>query len=300
MQYVLTPLPDTISVRSIATAFFFEFACDYRSREDIHPFWELVYIDRGRAVAQEDGKEYLLEPGQTIFHKPDIPHGIRSDGVPTCGFIISFDTNSPDMSFFEHRICRVPEEGKQLIAQILRAAADTFDQQVHPLIRLSNAPKGGEQRIRCNLELLLLTLLDNVEPLAISPSAPAADNRLVEEIIQWLKDHLYEKITADDLCKAFHYHKSRLYEIFRESTGTTPLNFYNRMKIEEAKQRILEKRESFDQIAEALNFDTPLYFSRVFKKFTGMPPSAYRKSVIRYSNINFRSVYRGETDENRR
>ena len=53
----------------------------------------------------------------------------------------------------------------------------------------------------------------------------------------------------------------------------------------EEKRRILENRETFAQISDALNFDTPLYFSRVFKKYTGVPPSGYRKSVIRYTNF---------------
>lgn len=285
MPYILTPLHDAVTVRSIATVFFFEFAPNYRSGVDVHPFWEMVYIDRGRAILREEDREFSLEPGYAAFHRPDRTHSIRSDGVQTNGFIISFDTVSPAAEYFDGRICQISREGKETIGRILRAAGDTFDQQKHPLQKLPTAPRGGEQRIKVNLELLLLTLLDDAGTAALSPLTPVADNRLTREIMDYLKNHLYDRVTADDLCEEFHYHKSRLYEIFRENTGTTPLHFYNRLKIEEAKRRILENRETFAQISDALNFDTPLYFSRVFKKYTGVPPSGYRKSVIRYTNF---------------
>ena len=56
-------------------------------------------------------------------------------------------------------------------------------------------------------------------------------------------------------------------------------NFYCQMKINRAKELIREKNHTFTEISEILGFDNALYFSRVFKRITGMSPREYANSV---------------------
>jgi AraC-like DNA-binding protein len=64
--------------------------------------------------------------------------------------------------------------------------------------------------------------------------------------------------------------------IFRESYGGA-ISFFNELKLDEAKRLIREGRLNFTEIADALGFTSLHYFSRLFKKKTGLSPSEYAK-----------------------
>ena len=60
------------------------------------------------------------------------------------------------------------------------------------------------------------------------------------------------------------------------------MNYFTVLKIEKAKQLLRENELSVRQIADALAFDTPSYFSKTFKRVTGLTPSAYKKLTLRF------------------
>ena len=69
----------------------------------------------------------------------------------------------------------------------------------------------------------------------------------------------------------------RACKIFKEQTGETLLNRFNRLKTEEAKRLLKNTDLSATEISLSLGFTEPKYFGAVFKKFTGVSPMAYKK-----------------------
>jgi AraC-like DNA-binding protein len=67
--------------------------------------------------------------------------------------------------------------------------------------------------------------------------------------------------------------------MFKEQTGTSVIEFYKSLKIEEARKLIREGQYNYTEIAERLGYTSIHYFSRQFKKTTGMTPSEYASSV---------------------
>jgi len=65
---------------------------------------------------------------------------------------------------------------------------------------------------------------------------------------------------------------------FQKKYGYSPLVYFNRLKIESACQLLLVSKRSVKEIAFALGFNDPLYFSRLFQKVMGTSPSEYRSS----------------------
>ncbi|MBR7189284.1 MAG: helix-turn-helix transcriptional regulator, partial [Clostridia bacterium] len=72
---------------------------------------------------------------------------------------------------------------------------------------------------------------------------------------------------------------SHFKEKFRRQMLTTPRAYINQQKIELAKELLLQ-RGSITEVAEELSFDTPAYFSTVFRKFTAMTPSQYIRAHV--------------------
>ena len=78
---------------------------------------------------------------------------------------------------------------------------------------------------------------------------------------------------------------SKLKLLFKEKYGGA-LNFFNDLKIEEAKRQIREENKNFTEIADSLGFSSLHYFSRLFKNKTGLSPSEYKNNKIQNEEVN--------------
>lgn len=124
-------------------------------------------------------------------------------------------------------------------------------------------------------ELILSSIyLDNR---SIFDCTNGAGSQEVEELIAYIQDHLRERITLDDLCSRSHLSVSRISQLFREMTGHAPIDFIQHQRIQRACYYLDATTDSIGQIAEQIGFEDQFYFSRVFRKITGMPPRQYRK-----------------------
>ena len=64
---------------------------------------------------------------------------------------------------------------------------------------------------------------------------------------------------------------------FKLYTGSTPLNYILNIRISNAQSLLENTKYNITEIASITGYDNPLYFSRLFKKQTGLSPSEYRK-----------------------
>ena len=118
-------------------------------------------------------------------------------------------------------------------------------------------------------------------------------NELVQSIVLYLQAHYREAISYETLQDRFGYHKDYLASLFRKVFGVSPNRFLTQLRIDKAKQFIMEQPDmSLKEIAEKVGYEDQLYFSRVFKNMTGVRPSAYRiekiqkKNMVRSLNLN--------------
>jgi AraC-like DNA-binding protein len=283
MAYQPIPIKNLLHVNAIPTMYYFSYTPDFISRWDVHDFWELIYVDQGNTVIDTEERTFPLNSGQVILHRPNLRHRIRCDGVHTANvFIITFVCRSAALKRFGADPIALPSAARPLIVSLLEDGIRTLDCR-NWLVPLPDAPLGGEQIIRLYLEMLLIHLLRTEEHQAATPeqiSLPSASERhLTHDIMAYLDEHVYEQVTIEQLCNAFHYRKSRLCALFKEHTGKTIIAYFTERKIETSKE-LMRKGASVGQAAALLQFDTPQYFSRVFKNYTGLSPRAYRSSLM--------------------
>jgi AraC-like DNA-binding protein len=98
----------------------------------------------------------------------------------------------------------------------------------------------------------------------------------LELAILYLNDHLEESIRLPELAKHTGLSKQHLILLFNEETGFPPIEYFLRMKIQKATQMLSLTDLSVKEIALKVGIPDPYYFSRLFKKITGSPPTAYR------------------------
>ncbi|MBO4898309.1 MAG: helix-turn-helix domain-containing protein [Clostridia bacterium] len=287
-NYIKHKIENTINIPKIVTIHYFEFDKNYAFEGESHDFWEIIYVDKGFIRVTANKKEFTLSQGECCFHKPNEFHCHKADGVTAPNiFVISFVCNSDAMRFFRNKQIRIPLKLRPIISNIIDEGQKTFDLPFNnPDLRKLNLRKnsitGGQQMVRTYLEQLLILLL-RYETSAGESNVFVTQDLMIEDIANRMKQKLdetaYSDIKVNDFCKEMKYSKAYLSKIFLKNFGYTINEYINKVKINEAKKLIRERQHNFAQIAEKLCFRDPLYFSKVFRRVTGMSPSEYKKSV---------------------
>ena len=70
---------------------------------------------------------------------------------------------------------------------------------------------------------------------------------------------------------------NRFISEFKNIMKTTPMQYVVSLRIAAAKEYFDSTNKNVTEVSSAVGYDNPLYFSRLFKKYTGYSPSAYRK-----------------------
>ena len=285
--YVKTQLKNVINISKIVTVHYYEFDKNFVFHGETHDFWEMVYIDKGRVQVRSDDENLVLSQGEIVFHRPNEFHSIKAlDSAPNF-FVVSFVCTSPLMVYLEkyHTVLNKTLHG--FISSVIREAESTYvipknDPTLKKLIKKENAPIGGEQLIKTYLEQFLIFLIRNIvkkEEPNVFPTKESMETHLVSSAKRLIEEKAEEPFRVNDLCIALGYSKSYLSKLFHEQTGETIANFAVRQKIKRAKQLIRDGNLNFAQISEKLSFDNPQYFSRVFKRITGMSPTEFKQSL---------------------
>ncbi|GAA0178804.1 AraC family transcriptional regulator [Clostridium sediminicola] len=290
MTYSKTFLKLEFEIESLISVHYFEFAKNYVYEGETHNFWEFVYVDKGELEVMSQDNGFKLKKGEMIFHKPNEFHNLWADGkIAPNIIVITFYCNSKAMEFFENRIISTGDTVKNLLANIIKESKEAFSTKLN----ISNVTKlekkksslfGCEQLIKIYLQHLLIYLVRKGSNLLpedrLSSSVKERTyNDMTRKAINFLHCNISNNITFQDVCRHLNVGSTYLKAMFKEHTGTSVIEFYKSLKIEEAKKLIREGQLNFTEIAEKLSYSSIHYFSRHFKKTTGMTPTEYASSV---------------------
>lgn len=100
----------------------------------------------------------------------------------------------------------------------------------------------------------------------------------ISHAVDYISAHYTEESNLEKLAGECCLSKAQFFRLFRQATGTAPLEYRNRLRIEKAQQLIDEGDCGMGEIAGLLGFGSVYYFSRVFKSVTGLSPTQYAKS----------------------
>lgn len=302
MTYIETSLKREIVIDSIITIHYFEYTRDFVFRGESHDFWEFLYVDKESIQVQAGEHQFLLQTGDIIFHEPNEFHAIRSVGSSSPNLVVmSFQSHSPAMDNFRGKKMTLNMEERTLISHILSNARKVLATPMNlPTVEQvelrSGAPIGSQQMILLYLELFLLTILQNdakpnmpprprITGTFLSPiEVSGTKEKRLQEIIAYMEFRICEQLSMDDLCRHFSLSRSSIQKLFQKEKGCGPIEYFNEMKIQRAKDMIRDGRKNLTEIAAFLSYSSLPYFSKQFKKAIGMSPMEYASSVKGITN----------------
>lgn len=194
-----------------------------------------------------------LMPDRTLLIPSGFPHSESSNqSMDTLwvgvwgGYLQTLDTT---------RLHCVDDPHLTLIADQLWAAAS-----------MSLRPNGIE------LDALVRLMLGRI---LASGEVPGTD--WTSQVLHYMHDHLHQPMTVAQLADAMACSEGYLHRRFKQSVGQTPGQALLRMRLDRASHLMQHTGLSIKQISRHAGFRDPLYFSRVFRKAHGLPPTQAAK-----------------------
>ncbi len=216
-------------------------------------YHELTFLFSGEMTYYINNEKYSMISGDIIY----IPAGSlrqRENGTVENNYI-SINFHSQDTLEFDPII-------KNCINEALKILLDYLDTvYAHPLI--TNPPK-----LILILEAIILQISDNI--------TLSNTSQLAAKIIDYISTHFKEKITLNDICQFTYFSTAYCENKFRKTVGRSIIHYLIDVRISEAKKLLSETSISCSAIANMVGFEDANYFSRVFKKRTGISPLKYR------------------------
>ena len=117
------------------------------------------------------------------------------------------------------------------------------------------------------------------EALELAPHPANTSSQYVINAIKYIQFNYFHDISIDDIAKAVGVSRSHLYRVFMSNVGQSPIDYLTNYRISEACYLLKNSQLSIAEIAVSVGFFDQFYFSRVFKKNKGVPPSKYLASI---------------------
>ena len=293
MNFKTQRIEREINITGFNSIYYFEFDKDFTHPPERHNFWEMIYVDSGEVNAVTEGLGQVLSQGQILFNKPMELHAhISNKKVPNNMLVISFTTKSEAMEFFDRKVFTLTKTDKTpltLLKLFMNEAKNALGElpndynNKNPL-DFSRAPFGSTQLLECYLTEFLIALKRSRED-AISQVVRSEDSRelgqssIAEMIVDYLGANVYSGLKLSDVSARFYLGKTQLCKIFNEHVGESPIEYYSRLKMAEAKKLLRDEKLSVSRVSDMLGYSSIHNFSRAFKRFSGFAPTEYKKQL---------------------
>lgn len=288
-KFIKSTLKREISITGVYTVHYFKYGKNFAYKGEKHNFWELVYLDSGHATIVADQNQFNLGQGQAFLHKPNQFHNIFTDCNFANSVIISFDCSNSTIKELSDKILVLDDYEKTLLNKIVHETKNTFSDKLNDiyLVKMSKKDKipfGGEQIIRNNIELLLLSLIRRTrEEIKNNKETQLShcSDKIVESVCNILNEKLDQSspISLDEISYRLGFSKSYVKVQFKKKTGSSVIQYYISLKIDKAKKLLSQQKYTITEISDMLGFNSVYYFSRQFKLITDMSPTEYINSI---------------------
>jgi AraC-like DNA-binding protein len=251
-----------------------------------HDFTEFTYILSGKGKYFVEGKVYDVEAGDVIMCNPGVKHQniIVNPKEPTVEFFAGFTNfhfkNMPPNSI-------VLRDG----GYVLHTNSDTkqeISRHCYDMIAENSSNQVGKYfMLKAHLmQILLLMIRDLAEVENTNQKSCNFESYnkkyAVKKIINYLNENYENKISLDQIAHNMYLSPVYISKIFKEETGESPINYLIKIRLEKAKDILLNNLEgdSIKSIANRVGYEDVYHFSKLFKKYYGISPLYYKKKAL--------------------
>lgn len=241
---------------------------DWRDLDYTPDYNKFYLICDGEGWLKIGDKEYAPKPGQMFL----MPQGVKqsysyTDGPRFTKYWCHFTAKVGENNLFN--LLKVPVflesglegEPKRLFQELLSCKPGTS--LTAPLL-----VKAAMMKLIAYYVEHAATDVAGVEPAAVS--------KPLQAVIEYIHLNYYRNLTIDELAERAHLHPNYFIRVFNRHFGTSPIQYVNRKRIEEAKWLLTSTNLLLAEIGANVGIPDISYLSKLFKSSTGLSPTAYR------------------------
>ena len=245
---------------------------DWHSTLHTHPFTELFYVVDGKGEFNIQGQRFPVKANDFVIINPQVEHTELSSPDEPLEYIVlginglSFSNLTPvsegghPFSFFNLR-----DEQKDILRYLNAMVQEATSQQMSYELVCHNL-----------LEILLIKILRHQHfDLEVGKQSKATKD--ISFIKHYLETYYHESIQLEDLASMTHLSRFYISHSFKKEIGMSPMEYLIAIRIKESKILLRTTNYSISQVADIVGFTTPTYFSKQFRKSTGISPTDYRE-----------------------
>ena len=253
--------------------------------------WVMFYVEKGEATLITEKEPLLLHQGELYLHRNTGESPLQfkqKHAEASCALMISFRSSSSAMHFFSGKKIQANITAKLHISTILHELLYTkyLPFNTPELIGIKQHTDkplwAADQTVLMRLELMLIDIIRADSTFKKIPSAIVKNDDILSDdlclkVIEYMELHINEKLSMEALSRSLSFSKSYISRRFASTYGCSIIDYFNQMKLDEAKRLIRDTNKNFFEISDMLMFSNSHYFSTLFKKHTGLTPTQYKK-----------------------
>jgi AraC-like DNA-binding protein len=251
-------------------------APDYRVERDHLPGHDLLLCLSGSGFVLTGNRRFRVESNELAWISGHHPHAHWANGADPWELLwLRIDGRAIEETCNILSVPRLPVFSGIPIGSLR-------DEFVRILKLMNLRPLALDSMLNAAVAEILALLCENrqAEPLDSFGIFPgdSADVREALTKMALYPDRPWRVAALARLCRLSEPH---FYRKFKQATGSTPIDWLRRERINHARRRLLESGDPIKQIAEQVGYNDPFFFSRDFKRYTGVAPKNYRNQHIR-------------------
>lgn len=216
---------------------------------------------KGNGVLILDDKEFNLSPGTLFFSFPDTPFRLECDNDFTFLYI-SFNGEGAAALLEGFNINK-----ENCVFNNLENLSDFWMKEIR---RINNTN---------SMVLTESVLMYSLSYTLSQDNNSQKDISRFESVLKYIQSNFKNSdLSLIKISDMFFYNKKYLSTLFIKETGIKFTDYLNSLRIDEAKKLMKSKELSVTEISSKCGFSDSYYFSKVFKKYMGMPPTVFMNS----------------------
>jgi AraC-like DNA-binding protein len=256
-----------------------------------HQHFQFIYCLKGTARIYCNGLPVHLDAGEVmVINTNEMHYGESLNGD------ISYYVIMVDLSFMFSRgidSCQIkyisPLAQNRLLFENQINHDDGIRNCISKMIAEYNARTPGyELAVKACVYNAMVLLLRNHATKSLSSKEneiQTVNMKRFQNVFHYIEENLARKIGLHEMAAIANLSSGHFCRIFTKLTGKSPISYLNQLRIEKAIALLEQGEGNISEIAFAAGFSDSNYFSRVFKKYQGMTPGEFRKSILN-ENIN--------------
>ncbi|WP_234340328.1 AraC family transcriptional regulator [Gorillibacterium timonense] len=237
-------------------------------RKEGYPSFQWLFCSSGSGVLRVREEEIPVLPGTGMFLYPHEPHEYEGIEPWEVDWITLYGPQVEPLA----KLAGLTRSGVYKVQQPAPLLAHLRSAQA---IALSNRPLIG---LECSKAAYSL-LLDMTRYLSWgSTGSHESGSERLQPVFDYMETHYPLPVTLEELAEVIGVSAKHFCLIFRRTVKMRPMEYLNLLRIRKSKEIMLQERNlPLKEIAGMVGFETPGYFSLLFKKAEGMTPDLFRR-----------------------